>query len=252
MVLIFTRKYGKISAGSSAGEGRGRSKAALAIRPFTYGRYDLFVNRGYYDINSGEVKRSYYSLGEDLDKYMYASFAMELTERILPEEVPQPAMLDLLLGLLSSMEKKKGGCMTTVLAYEIKLLSVLGSMPSLEGCVLCGKKRDPIKEKGRPAAFSAADGGIICGDCLRKKTEENGGGDRLIYTPKFDIVGTMNYLLKKPFSTFDTVALDERVSEELQRIVREYISFYFDVGKLKSEGMIAGRSDVVNRKEEKI
>ena len=69
MVLIFTRKYGKISVGSSITEGKGRSKAALAVRPFTYGRYDLFVNRGYYDLNSAEVKRSYYSLGENLDKY---------------------------------------------------------------------------------------------------------------------------------------------------------------------------------------
>ena len=47
MVLLFSKKYGKISAGSSISE-KGRSRAALAMRPFTYGRYELFKNRDSY------------------------------------------------------------------------------------------------------------------------------------------------------------------------------------------------------------
>ncbi|MBQ4650335.1 MAG: recombination protein O N-terminal domain-containing protein, partial [Firmicutes bacterium] len=40
MLLLFTKKFGKISVGTSATEG-GRNKSALAVRPFTYGRYEL-------------------------------------------------------------------------------------------------------------------------------------------------------------------------------------------------------------------
>ena len=54
MVLLFSKKYGKISAGSSISE-KGRSRAALAMRPFTYGRYELFKNRDSYNVNSAEV-----------------------------------------------------------------------------------------------------------------------------------------------------------------------------------------------------
>lgn len=244
MILILTRKYGKISVGSSLTEGKGRTKAALAVRPFTYGRYDLFVNRGYYDLNSAEVKRSYYSLGEDIDKYMYASFAMELAEKMLPEESPQPAMLDLILALLASMERKKAGYLTTVLAFEIKALYIMGALPSLKECCICGKPRDPSEHRGQTVSVSVADGGIICRDCRKKKETDGGynGMGQLIYTPKFDIVNIIMYFLKKPVSAFDSVILEKETAEELQRIVREYISYYFDIGNLKSEGIITGQA----------
>ena len=35
MILLFSRKFGKISVGTSAAEG-GKNKSALAARPFTY------------------------------------------------------------------------------------------------------------------------------------------------------------------------------------------------------------------------
>lgn len=57
MILLFTKKYGKLSAGTSITE-RTRSKAALALNPFVYGNYELFKNRDYYNMNSGEVKKS--------------------------------------------------------------------------------------------------------------------------------------------------------------------------------------------------
>ena len=68
MILLFSRKYGKISVGTSAAEG-GKNKSALAARPFTYGRYELFKGRDSYNLNNGQVIKSYYGIGEDLDKY---------------------------------------------------------------------------------------------------------------------------------------------------------------------------------------
>ena len=57
MILLFSKKYGKISVGTSMNEG-GRSKAALAVRAFSYGRYELFKSRESYNLNSGQVLRS--------------------------------------------------------------------------------------------------------------------------------------------------------------------------------------------------
>ena len=69
MILLFSKKYGKISAGTGLNE-RGKGKSSLALRPFTYGRYELFKNRDSYNINGAEVLKSYYGIGEDVDKYM--------------------------------------------------------------------------------------------------------------------------------------------------------------------------------------
>ena len=95
MILLFTKKYGKISAGSNINE-KGRTKSALAMRPFTYGTYELYKNREYYNINSADVKKSFFRIGEDVDKYMQASFVLELTEKMVPEDLPQPRLLSLI------------------------------------------------------------------------------------------------------------------------------------------------------------
>ena len=57
MILLFSKKYGKISAGTSIAE-RGKNKSSLALRPFTYGRYELFKNRDSYNINSADVLKA--------------------------------------------------------------------------------------------------------------------------------------------------------------------------------------------------
>ena len=112
MILLFSRKFGKINVGTSINEG-GKNKSALAVRPFTNGRYELFKGRESYNLNSGQVLQSFYRIGEDLDKYMAASYVLELTEKLLPEEMAQPRLYQLLLDFLEEMEqreKKHGTC----------------------------------------------------------------------------------------------------------------------------------------------
>ena len=76
MITIFTRKYGKISAGTSINE-KSRTRSALALRPFTFAEYELFKGRDAYSINTASARKSYYSIGEDIDRFMTASAFIE-------------------------------------------------------------------------------------------------------------------------------------------------------------------------------
>lgn len=223
IILLFTKKYGKISAGSSFSE-KGRTKAALAVRPFTYGIYELYKNRDYYNINSADVKKSYFKIGEDVDKYIWASLVLELTEKLTPEDLPQPALFNLLIDFLDALTKRDKKYETLVLAYEAKALNIIGSFPQLEQCQRCG-----IKEKLK--FFSIRDGGMICGKCGEKSD------DTLIYQPKFDIVDILKYFVRRPMDAFGKIALEDDTAKALQKIVREYMSYYMDIGILKSEGI---------------
>ena len=221
MIHLFTKKYGKISAGSSISE-KTRTKSALAMQLFTYGNYELYKSKDYYNINSGEVKKSYYKIAEDVDKYMQASFVLELTEKMLPEEMPQPRLFNLLNDFFTAIEKREKKHETLVLAYETKALSLLGSFPQLDQCVCCGSQENLRR-------FSVKDGGMICSNCGNK------ANDTLIYQPKFDIVNILKYFLKTPLHAFERIALDETVAKDLQGILRDYMSYHLDIGTLKSE-----------------
>ena len=134
MVVLLTKKYGKISAGTSISE-RGKNKSSLALRPFTYGRYELFKGRDSFSINGAEAIESFYSIGEDIDKFAAASVALELTDRLVEEDQSVPAMFSLLLDFLTMLEGRKNGYGTLLAAFRIKALDLFGSGIRADSCV---------------------------------------------------------------------------------------------------------------------
>ena len=228
MALLFSKKYGKISAGTNINE-KGRSKSALAMRPFTYGRYELFKNRDAYNINGAEVLKSYYKLGEDVDKYMNSSYILEFTEKLLPEEQPSLAMFNLILDFFSVMENRQKSHGTLVLGYQVKSLKIMGVMPQLERCACCNEKNEPIY-------FSIKDGGIICRNC--GSSLEISDNDTLIYPVNFGIVDILKYFADNSLKNFENLALQKDVLKQLQTIIRRYAAYYLDIGDLKSESFL--------------
>ena len=286
MLLIFTEKCGKLSVGTSLPE-KNQKHASLALRPFTCGNYSIYKGRNYYNLDRVETLKSFYGIGEDLDKYMAASLALELTEKIVPEEVPQPRIFALLLDFLNEMELRKQKHTTLLLAFETKLLFALGTFPRLDSCASCGSKENP-------EFFSVPDGGVICRRCFEdhNATKAFGTGpalsgtskvpgtgsavsdtskvpgtgsavsdtskvssekpadneklkstddERLIFKLNFDIVKVLNYFASNSLKNFRNITLQQDVESELQDMMRSYISFHMDVGKLKSDKMLNDR-----------
>ncbi len=231
MISLFSKKFGKISVGTGMTEG-GRSKTALAVRPFSYGRYELFKSRDNYNLNSGHVIKSYYSLGENLDKYMAASYVLELTDKILPEELPQPKLFSLLIDFLDAVEKRGKKHNTLVMAYMVKLLDIAGMMPEIDSCVCCGEKFEN-RNRQKYIYFSIEEGGIICRKCVSKLSD--GENRSLIYKADFDIIEILKYFQRMPMQAFEKIALNDNMYNELQRIMKEYISYHMDIRGLKSE-----------------
>ncbi len=225
MVLLFSKKYGKISAGTGISE-KGRNKAALAMRPFAYGRYEIFKSRQNFNIKGAEVLKSYYKIGEDVDKYMNSSYILELTEKLLAEEQQNTRMFDLLLDFFDAMEKRKKKYMTLVLAYETKALGILGYMPELSVCTICGKKNEP-------ALLDIKEGGIVCRDCVNNA----GHHDRhtLIYDIDFGIVDILKYFSANSLKHLENLALEGDRPEKIKKILGEYISYHLEIDKMKSE-----------------
>lgn len=231
MILLFTKKYGKISAGSNINE-KGKSKSSLAMRPFTYGNYELYKKGDFYNINTADVKQSYYRIGEDVDKYMGASYILELTEKVLPEGLPQPRIFNLIIDFMSEMENRQSKQLTLILAYEVKLISALGMFPQMEECALCGCKESLNY-------FSVEEGGMICEKC--RSNALNFEHVSLIYDGKFGIVDILKYFASNPLHTFRKIGLNDSVAEQLQVILKSYMSRHLDIGNLKSESFFNGR-----------
>lgn len=230
MLELFTREYGVISCGSflsAAGGSKRKSSGHLALQPFTLGSYRIREEKGRYTVKSAEAERSFYGLAEDPDRYGEAAFVLELTARLLPEGVPQPRIFDLMTDMFSALENRRNRFLTLRLAYEVKLMDLLGVAPRTDCCVRCGKKNGL-------EAFSVPGGGALCGECHRKLTEE-GYPDRLIYPARFDMINVIDYFRSNPLKRFEKLALNDGAAAWMQNVIRRYMAYYLDVDQLKSE-----------------
>ena len=225
MICLLTKKYGKISAGTSISEG-GKNKAALAIRPFTHGRYELFKGRDAYSINGAETIDSFFSLGEDIDKYSYAAASLELCDRLLEEEQQSQGMYSLLLDYLSILEKRKKDFGTLYIAYRIKALELSGSGIQTENCVKCGKGAES-------AAISVSDGGAICKDCCDSLQL-----NPLIFAVSNDIIKIIQFMQSHPIRSLENLTLPAEKQALLMKIVKAFYHEYLGIDTLKSEMLL--------------
>lgn len=228
MLTIFTKKFGKISAGTSLNE-RGKNKTALALRPFTYGKYELNKQNETYHISGGDVINSHFAIGEDVDKFAFASYILELTDKLLPEDAPSLPMFLLLTDFLGMMEARSKNVETLVIGYQVKALKNSGSEPSLDSCVLCGAKEELT-------GFSVPMGGVVCKDCRRSQNMN----ERLLYEIEFDIVNILRYIMESPLTSLKRLALDDRTLLVLRQMMRSYFAYHMDINGLKSEDFMLG------------
>ena len=162
---------------------------------------------------------------------------MELTEKRRAEDLPQPRLFALLLEFLENLERRSAKHDTLVMAYMVKALDIMGTMPELDQCCVCG-----CREAKR--FFSVSEGGIICDSCAVKaqKNQPPKGGtpanEPLIYDTNFGIVKILKYFQKEPLGTFEKIVVEEDILEKLKGMIKSWMSYHLDVGKLKSEDLI--------------
>ncbi|MEG0291269.1 MAG: DNA repair protein RecO [Anaerovoracaceae bacterium] len=228
MVTLFSKKYGKISAGTSINE-KGKGKSSLAMKPFTYGRYNLYKNRDNFNVNGAETIKSYYRIGENIDKYMVCSYILELTDKLLGYSESNPRLFNLLLDFFEEIEKREKKYMTLVLAYEVKCLKELGVLPEIHFCTKCNSK-DELNY------FSVKDGGVLCSKCI--KDEANSRQETLIFPIKFGIISILEFFIKNPLSSLKKLTLEDSSLLEIRAIIKEYMMYHLDVYNLKSESFL--------------
>ena len=250
MITLFTRNYGKISAGTSMNE-RGKGRSALALRPFTYAEYQLFKGRGSYNINHADVKESFYSIGEDLDRFLIASKFLEFLDAILLEEERKPRLFELTVEFLRSLVRSKGGYETLLWAFVVKTFSFQGILPEMRHCVNCGKEAEVMrKESGFPPFFSVTAGGVLCRSCaeecgISRKIKQNHASnlhgstkrdaEALNFEPDFDIVEVLQFFLKEPLHTFENLQLRPERAAVIREILNVYAEYYLDTNVLRGE-----------------
>lgn len=159
IVTLFTEEAGKVTA-MARGAKKPRSKLSAVTQPFTFGHYLIRQGRGMGTISQGETILSMRHLRENLEATAYASYIVEIVDRLVEQSTPSTGIYGLLSDALKAINEEHQPEVIT-LFVEWKMLQVAGIHVTLHECSSCGATDGEF-------GFSFQEVGFICHRCFHR------------------------------------------------------------------------------------
>lgn len=212
VITLFSKNYGKVKA-VAKGARRLKSRFSPAIQMLSYVTAVLYESKrtAMDTLNECEINSSFLGIRKDLLRLAYGYYVAELMMKFVQGSETPRFLFDLLLKTLFSLEKiSKQSLPALIHSFELKILSILGYRPFLEGCIDCGR---PIK-KCNTLYFSGYEGGILCPSCSKDKAKK---------AISHKVVQWMSFLLTASLGKVVQVKLTQDLRRELELIPQDYI-----------------------------
>ena len=215
ILTFYTKDFGKIK-GIVRGV-RGPRSACGGANMEIFAHDDIvFYERKRSDIftiSQCDLAEYFGSVRESLEKLSYATYLVELIDSVTMLGDENKDAFDL---LLNSLKLLGGECSAKRVAriFEIRLLHILGLMPTFSSCANCGSRMDGSSR------FSFRHGGLICKKCLDSDREA-----RPI------LQGTINFIehiRTLPFERVARIKVASEVGHELERLLRKFLDFHIE------------------------
>ena len=213
IVTFLTRDLGKVT-GIAKGAKRSKRRFVNVLEPFTHVSLRL-RQRPASDlafISACELLDAPRSFTLDLQKFDYASYILELTDRMIRGREAGPETYELVrdaLGLLERSAPEPG----LLRGFELHLLGLTGYEPSLDRCRRCGTALAAVD-----AVYAQpARGGLLCGRCR---------GDGRTYVISRATLERLTLLQRASFAAADArdFVLQPGVAAEARALLRSFFA----------------------------
>ena len=207
MITLLSPELGKISV-LARGCRKAKSRFLAATELFCYGEYVLYRKGDFHIMTQANIHDSFYEIRNDIDKLIYSSYILDLTEEVASPGQEENHLFYLLLQVLSYLCYSDLNPEDITRVFEIKLMDHLGYRPILDHCIICGSDN-------KPYYFDARQGGLICAAC--HNMEKRG------YNIQMGTVKTIEHILDMDIKRLNVLKIPSPTRQELDRILEAYI-----------------------------
>lgn len=214
---IYTRDFGKIKGIVRGVRGSRAQYGGASLEIFALDEI-VFYERKHadiYTISQCDLLEFFYPIRSSLDKLAYANYIVELIDSVTTLGDKNIEAYSLLLNSLKLLSGDSSPRRVTRI-FEIKLLHLLGLMPTLGQCANCGIKMDA------DAKFSFTHGGLICRKCF------GAGADKYARPILQGTVKFIEHIRSSPFEKVARVKVALEVGRELEEILRKFLDFHIE------------------------
>ena len=209
---VFSGSEGKFEA-IARGVRKARSRMRGHLEPLTRSRVLVARGRNLDVFTQAETIDAYRRLRENLEASAEAIYCLELVDRFTEEREPLPELYALLVRILELLGEGGGASLTRF--FELRLFSILGYEPHIDGCVLCGG-RLPEEE----ALLSPDAGGLVCRQC-----RPEAGRGRMTSVA---VIKLLRFARRAEASEFAALRISPEVEQELRAAVAELVRYHLD------------------------
>jgi DNA repair protein RecO (recombination protein O) len=209
LVTLFTRLEGKIH-GVARSAKKSKRRFGGALEPLTYVRafYDVRERQELARMDSCEVLESPLASEVSYARAVALGHIAELLDELLPDHEANDAIFRLTLSVLNVLTGPD--IWMPVTYFELWLTRLVGFLPELNECVVCGRNLN-----GSRAYFHALADGLTCGDDKRLASSELSAESRAVAGQMFR--APVDNFADKPWPRTQGADLRKFVIQILQR-----------------------------------
>ena len=217
ILKVLTKKYGIISV-LSKGCKKLKSELRSVSSKLTYGNFNIIYKENKLStLISVDVKNRFKNILSDIEKISYSAFILELAQQVAKQNY-NSLVYDLLISSLIKIDEGFDALVITNI-LEIKYLDLLGTMPVLDSCVVCGSKTGI-------ATVSSYKGGYLCNKCK--------GNEKIVDEKTIKLLRMFYYV---DIDKISKLEINDKNKFEINRFIDEYYDRYTGL-YLKSKSFI--------------
>lgn len=161
LINIFTEEMGLLSA-LAQGARSLKSRKMSSTMQFCYSRFFLYKKGEHYYVKEAELIESFFELRNSIEGLALAAYIADVLSDVTVA-TEERELLRLSLNSLYAIANKKYSLDKIKAAFEIRAASILGFMPDLLSCSVCG-------EKSGNFYFDIMGGTVKCYECCEKES----------------------------------------------------------------------------------
>jgi DNA repair protein RecO (recombination protein O) len=215
ILTFYTKDFGKIKGIIRGVRGHHAQAAGASLEIFAYDEIVFYERRksDIYTVSQYDLIDFFNPVRGSLEKLAYATYMIELLDSVTALGDPNTDVFDLTLNSLKLLAGEASAKRVTRI-FEIRILSLLGLMPTLTVCANCGGRADTDYR------FSFRLGGLICKKCFREDIDAR---PILPGTVKF-----IEYVRSYPFEKAARIKVAQEVGRELESILRKFLDYHIE------------------------
>lgn len=218
LITAFSKELGKISI-IAKGAQSSKSKFLSGVQPMAYSEVLLYKGKNFYNLNSLDIIKNFYSIREDIIKLSIAGFFLNITQNSLLEE-KNTRLFDLLLNSLDNLELEIFDYNFLIIYYQLKLIDFTGFKPYIKNCSECESHNSDTWY------FNIEDGNLVCKNCINQYS----------YNMKISskIIKLINVIYNRDINDLISIKLHDKIYMQTQDILKKYILYHLEKNSFKS------------------